>query len=105
MVAIDMCEKAPSRGSGYMELSQHVYFNISVLFIVDTTSILKSLLPAAYYFCLDDYLGDCIVAITVTAVVVFIFLFFYFVFSFCFFLDSWIRGYVPEAELQGTMTS
>ena len=34
-------EKAPSRGAGYMELRENVYFNIFVVFVVHTTSITK----------------------------------------------------------------
>ena len=60
---------------------KHVYFNISVLFIVDTNSILKLVFPTASYFCLDGHLGGSVVFIIVTVVVVFIYLFIY---LFCF---------------------
>ena len=59
-----------------MELRENVYFNIFILFIVGTTSILKLVFPTVYYFCLDGYFGSCVVAIIATAVVVaFIYLF------------------------------
>ena len=58
-----------------MESNENVYFNIFALFIVDTTSVLKLVLPTVYYFCLDGYFGGCVIAIIVT--VVFIYLFFY----------------------------
>ena len=69
---------------------KHVYFNISVLFIVDTNSILKLVFPTASYFCLDGHLGGSVVFIIVTVVVVFIYLFIYFVFcllNYLFFLS------------------
>ena len=46
-----------------------MYFNIFVLFIVDTTSILKLVFPTVYCFCLDGYFGGCVVAIIVTVVI------------------------------------
>ena len=46
-----------------------MYFDISVLFIVDTTSILKLMFPTVFCFRLDGYFGGCLVAIIVTAVV------------------------------------
>ena len=53
-------EKTQSRGSGYMCILKHVYFNIFVHFIVDTTSILKLVFPTAYCFCLGGHLGGCV---------------------------------------------
>ena len=42
MVAIDMCGKSPIMGEWIYGITwKHVYFNISVLFIVDTSSTLK----------------------------------------------------------------
>ena len=49
-----------------------MYFNISVLFIVATTSILKLVSPTAYCFGIDGHLGVCFVVIIV-AIVVFLF--------------------------------
>ena len=88
MVAIDMCGKSPIPGEWiYGNTWKHVYFNIFVLFIVDTTYILKLLFPTVYYFCLGGYFGDCVVAISFTVVVVFIYLFFYlFISLFWFFI-------------------
>ena len=59
------------------------YFNIFVLFIVDTTSFLKLVFPTVYCICLDGYFSGCVVAIIVTVVVVVvaIYLFIYFIFS------------------------
>ena len=59
-----------------------MHFNIFVLFIVDTTSILTLVFPTIYYFCLDGYIGGCVVAIIVTVVVVFIYLFYLFILFF-----------------------
>ena len=54
-----------------------MYFNISVLFIVDTTSILKLVFITVYCSCLDGHLDCCVVAIIVAVVlaVCFIYLF------------------------------
>ena len=52
-----------------------MYFNIYVLFFVNTTSILKLVFHTVYAFCLDGYFGGSVVAIIVTVVVVFIYLF------------------------------
>ena len=82
MVAIDMCGESPIMGEWIYGITwKHAYFNIFVLFIVDTTSILKLVFPTVYCFCLDGYFGGCVVAIIVTVVVViFIYLFCFFVF-------------------------
>ena len=71
-----------------------MHFNIFVLFIADTTSILKLVFPTVYCFCLDGYFGGCVVAIIVTVVVVavvlfiylFIYIFIYFAFFVCLFI-------------------
>ena len=53
MVAIDMCGKSPITGEWIYGITwKHVYFNISVLFIADTTSILKLVFPATNCFLL-----------------------------------------------------
>ena len=54
-----------------------MYFNIFVLFIVDTTSILKLVFPIVYCFCIDGCFGRFVVAIIVTVVVIFIYSFIY----------------------------
>ena len=54
-----------------------MYFNIFVLFIVDTTSILKLVFPIVYCFCIDGCFGRFVVAVIVTIVVIFIYLFIY----------------------------
>ena len=46
-----------------------MYFNISVLCIVDTTSILKLVFSTAYCFCLDSHLNGCNAAIVVVVVI------------------------------------
>ena len=57
MVAIDMYRKSLITDQGiYWITWQHVYFNLSVLFIVDTISILKLLFPIACWVCLDMWL-------------------------------------------------
>ena len=65
-----------------------MYFNISVLFIVDITSILKLVFPTAYCFCPDGHLGGCAVEIVVAVVVLFYLLVYsvYFLFLFIFHL-------------------
>ena len=83
-VAIDMCKKSPITGEWIYGITwKHVYFNISVLSIVDITSILKLMFPTAYCFCLDGHLGGCvvdiIVAVVAVVVVVAISFFIYFV--------------------------
>ena len=47
-------------------------FNISVLFIVDTTSVLKLFFPLSYWFCHDGQLKGCVVVI-INVVVAFFF--------------------------------
>ena len=55
-----------------------MYVDIFILFVVDTTSILKLVFPAVYCFCLNGYFSGCVVVIIVTVVVVvFIYLFIY----------------------------
>ena len=56
---------------------KNVYFSIFVLFIVDTTSILKLVFPIVYCFCIDGCFGRFVVAVIVTIVVIFIYLFIY----------------------------
>ena len=48
-----------------------MYFNVSDLFIVDTTSILKLMFPVAFCFWVDSCLGYCVAVV----VVIFIYLF------------------------------
>ena len=66
------------------------YFNIFVLFIVDTTSFLKLVFPTVYCFCLDGYFSGCVVAIIATVVVVvvaiYLFIYLFILFFRCFFL-------------------
>ena len=80
-------ERAPSHGGEVGEGGgwiygitwKNVYFNISVLLIVDTTTILKLVFPTAYCFCLESQLSGCVVAIiivvfaVVIVIVIFIF--------------------------------
>ena len=62
MVTIDMCGKnAITKEWIYAITWKHVYFNICVLFIVDTTSILKLVFPITYCFCFDCHLSGCVV--------------------------------------------
>ena len=75
MVAIDMCRKSPINGEWIYGITcKYVYFYIPVLFIVYTTSILKSVLPITYCFCLDSHFSDYINVIINVAVA---FLFYY----------------------------
>ena len=73
------------------------YFNIFVLFIVDTISFLKLVFLTVYCFCLDGYFSGCVVAIiaTVVVVVVAIYLFIYlFILFFRFFFYSFIYLFI-----------
>ena len=77
-------KKASSRGEWIYGITwKHVYFNISVLFIVDITTILKLVFPTLYCFCLDGHLGGCVVAIIV-AIVFFVFFLFIHLFIYLF---------------------
>ena len=92
IVTIDMCRKSPiTREWIYGITWKHVHFNIFVLFIVDTTSILTLVFPTIYYFCLDGYIGGCVVAIIVTVVVVFIYLFYLFILFFIYLFSLLLR--------------
>ena len=77
VVTIDMCGKFSIIGEWICGITwKHVYFNISVLFIVDNTSVLKLIFPTAYCFCLDGHLGGWVVAIAVLVSVVVVLLFY-----------------------------
>ena len=66
---------------------KHVYFNISVLFIVNTTFILKLVFPTSYCFCLDDRLGGYVVATIVPVfIVAFTYFFIYLVYLFIYYI-------------------
>ena len=50
MVAIDMCGKSPITGEWIYGITwKHVYFNIFVVFIVHTTSVLKLVFPTIVF--------------------------------------------------------
>ena len=71
-VTIDMCGKNPITGEWIYGITwKHVYFNISVLFIVDTGSILKLVFPITYCVCLDSQLSGCVVVIMVVVIAFF----------------------------------
>ena len=62
MVAIDMCRKNPITGEWIYGITwSHVYFNISVLFIVDTMFILKEVF--LNYFLIESTVWIMIVII------------------------------------------
>ena len=66
MVTIDMYRKSPNTGEWiYGIMRKHVYFNVSVLFIVYKTSILKLVFPTFFCFCLDSHLSGCVVVVVV----------------------------------------
>ena len=44
----------------------------NILFIVDTTSILKLVFPITYCFCLDSHLSGCVVAIIAVVIAFFL---------------------------------
>ena len=73
MVAIDMCRKSPNTGEWiYGIMGKHVYFYVSVLFIVYKTSILKLVFPIFFCFCLDSHLSGCVVVVVVVDVAFFL---------------------------------
>ena len=90
MVAIDMCGKNPITGEWIYEITwKHVFFNKFVLFIEDTTSILKLVFPTIVF-------PICTLMFTLVAVLLrlmllllllllFIFLYF-FIYLSCFFV-------------------
>ena len=93
MVAINMCGKSPTTEEWINGISwKHVYLNISVLFTVDTSFILKlAFLLLFVSVLLQGHLGGRVVAIIVNVVtVVFIclsiYLFRFFVYLFIFLL-------------------
>ena len=92
MVAIDMCGKSRITGEWIYGITwKHAYFNIFVLFIVDTTSILKLMCPTVYCFYLDGYFGGCVAVIIVTVVVVFNYLFIcLFIYLFIYLFVDWL---------------
>ena len=79
-------EKAPSRETGYMESREKVYFNIFVIFIEDTTSILKLVFPHCWLFLSWWLFSACAVAIVATVVVVVVVAVFIHLFCFLVFL-------------------
>ena len=69
MVTIDMCGKSSIKGEWIYGVTwKHAYFNISVIFIVHTTSILKLVSPITYCFCLVSHLSGCVAVIINVAV-------------------------------------
>ena len=89
-------QKKPHHGG--VDICNYVktcYFNIFVLFIVDTTSILKLVFPTVYCFWHDGYFGGCVVVIVTVAVVVFIYLFICLsIYLFYFFVNSFIHLFI-----------
>ena len=78
MVAINMCGKSLTTEEWIYGISwKHVYLNISFLFTVDTTFILKLVFLLLFVSVLmQGHLGGCVVAIIVNVVVV-VYLFIY----------------------------
>ena len=72
MVAINMCGKSLTTEEWIYGISwKHVYLNISFLFTVDTTFILKLVFLLLFVSVLmQGHLGGCVVAIIVNVVVV-----------------------------------
>ena len=72
MVAIYLCGESPITGEWiYWIMSKHVYFSISVLFIVYNTSILKLVFSFTYCFFLASHLSSCFVVVIVVFVAFF----------------------------------
>ena len=80
-------EKASSRGSEYMESRENVYFNIFVLFIVDTTSILKLVFPTIVFPAISVFMLTLVAVLLSLLLLLLLFLFIYFfIFSFYLFI-------------------
>ena len=79
MVAMNMCGKSLTTEEWIYGISwKHVYLNISFLFTVDTTFILKlAFLLLFVSVLMQGHLGGCVVAIIVNVVVVVVYLFIY----------------------------
>ena len=91
MVAINMCGKSLTTEEWIYGISwKHVYLNISFLFTVDTTFILKlAFLLLFVSVLMQGHLGGCVVAIivnVVVVVVVYLFRFFVYLFIYLFIL-------------------
>ena len=91
MVAINMCGKSLTTEKWIYGISwKHVYLNISFLFTVDTTFILKlAFLLLFVSVLMQGHLGGCVVAIivnVVVVVVVYLFRFFVYLFIYLFIL-------------------
>ena len=89
MVAINMCGKSLTTEEWIYGISwKHVYLNISFLFTVDTTFILKlAFLLLFVSVLMQGHLGGCVVAIivnVVVVVVVYLFRFFVYLFIYLF---------------------
>ena len=89
MVAINMCGKSLTTEKWIYGISwKHVYLNISFLFTVDTTFILKlAFLLLFVSVLMQGHLGGCVVAIivnVVVVVVVYLFRFFVYLFIYLF---------------------
>ena len=78
MVAIDMCGKSPITGEWIYGITwKHVYFNIFVLFFVNTTSILKLVFHTVYAFCLDGPMAVLLPLLLMLLLFLFIYLLFF----------------------------
>ena len=91
MVAMNMCGKSLTTEEWIYGISwKHVYLNISFLFTVDTTFILKlAFLLLFVSVLMQGHLGGCVVAIivnVVVVVVVYLFRFFVYLFIYLFIL-------------------
>ena len=104
MVAFDMRRKIPITGKWMYGITwKHVFFNIFILFIVDTTSILKLVFPTVVFPTIS-VLMVALVAVLLPLLLLllllffiyllFTYIFFYLFCSFCFFIYLFIYLFV-----------
>ena len=101
MVAIDMCGKSPITGEWIYGITwKHVYFNIFVLFIVDTTSILKLVFPTIVFptiFVLIVTLMAVLLSLLLLLLQLFLFILFIYLFCFFVFFNLFIYLFIVSA--------
>ena len=94
MVAIDMCGKSPITGEWIYGITwKHVYFNISVVFIVHTTSILKLVFPTIVFPTIS-VLMVTLVAVLLSLLLLLLLLLFLFIYFFRYFIYLFIYLFI-----------
>ena len=94
MITIDMCGKIPITGGWIYRITwKHVYFNIFVVFIVRTTTILKLVFPTIVFRTISALMVTLVavlLSLLLLLLLLFLFIYFFIYFSlfilcFCFF--------------------